>query len=105
MKKLNISDFLKELYKRFALPSPKFFQVIQAVGVVCAGIGFIPEILLKLDITPNPIFSKYISTVLVVAGVITKFLAKLPVENSTIVSRTTDKLPYTATAKTQANNS
>jgi hypothetical protein len=98
-KNVYVVAFIKELYKRFALPSPRFFQVVQAIGMVAAFIGFIPDILMYLEITPNPIFSRYLALALKVSGIVVKLLAKLPVENAGKVAATTNKMPFTSSVK------
>ena len=75
--------FLKETINRFGLKSPKFFQVYQMIGLVLTGIGFIPDIITWLDLTPTPIVSKYVSLAVKVAGGIMWLMAKIPVQNAT----------------------
>lgn len=100
--KANFAAFIAELWKRFPLKTPKFFQILQAVGIVAAGIGFIPDALTYLELTPTPIMSHYLEIVLKVAGIVTWIMAKLPVENATRVSLNTNHMPFTAAAKKEA---
>jgi hypothetical protein len=90
--KTDFSAFMIELYKRFALKSPKFFQVLQVVGIIAAFLGFIPKIAAFLDI-PIP-QNHTLAIILKVAGATTLFMAKLPVLNSSLVMKTTEDLPF-----------
>lgn len=89
------SAFIVETFKRFGVKSPRFFQVFQTIGIIATGIGFIPDALQWLDITPGPIYSKYISLAVKVAGGVMWLMAKLPVQNPERIIERTDKLPFT----------
>lgn len=74
-------DFFIELFKRFTLKSPKFFQVLQTVGAVAAIITGIPSFLEGQGIAIPEALQKISSTVVAVAAGVLWVIAKLPVEN------------------------
>ncbi|HEX8334509.1 MAG TPA: hypothetical protein VF622_17930 [Segetibacter sp.] len=80
---MKLQDFIIELFQRFALKSPKFYQKLQTVGLVALGIGFVPEILELLEITVTGQVAKYIGLAVKVAGAFTWLLAKTPVIEAT----------------------
>lgn len=89
--------WLVETFKRFALKTPAFFQVFQVLGIIATGVGFLPDLLEYLKITPTEIFSHYLEIGLRVAGIVTWVMAKLPVINSTsVVQQQSTALPFTA---------
>lgn len=91
-----IISFIVELYKRFGLKSPKFFQVIQFIGIIATAIAWVPDLLQYLDIIPNEIYSKTLEVSLKVAGIITWVIAKLPVVDSLkTVATKPENLPFT----------
>jgi hypothetical protein len=78
------SDFMAwftETFKRFALKTPHFFQVYQTIGIICVGVGFLPDVLEWADITPNDVISKYLALAIKVAGGVMWLMAKLPVSD------------------------
>lgn len=95
--------FLEELFNRFALKSPKFFQILQKVGIVLLAITGIPEALLILKTSVGIDLWTYLpeavqwfaSKTIALAGILLWVLAKLPVQNSTTVMNTSNKLPFT----------
>ena len=91
----NFPSWFVEFYKRFGLTSPRFFQIIQYAGAAAVAIGFVPDILTYLSITPGPIFSKVLTTVLKAAGATAYIVSKLPTSNPNHVIQTTDNLPFT----------
>lgn len=107
MKQINLLAFFSELYQRFALKSPKFFQYVQAFGVVLMVITGIPELLYQLKtefgidlwtMLPGAV-QFFASKTIAIAGVLIKLMAKLPVENANHVVNTTNKLPFTEKTK------
>lgn len=99
---IKLADFLKELYSRFPLKTPKFFQVFQFIGILSIVVGGIPDVLHWLEITPSPLFSKVLTKCLEACGAITWAMAKLPVEHATTIATKTDMLPFTTAAKQEA---
>jgi hypothetical protein len=112
MKQNIILDILKETYNRFALKSPKFFQHIQAFGVVLLFITGIPDFLfqlkegfgfeaLKIDLwsmLPDAV-QFFASKTIAIAGALIKLMAKLPVDYDhpevKKELRRSNKMPYT----------
>jgi len=103
MDKSKLQLFLIELVKRFATKSPKFFKIFQYVGIAATVMGFIPDALVMLGITPNAIFSNYIEIGLRVAGIVTVVMASLPVPNSSDTN-TASILPFTSTTNGTSSN-
>lgn len=79
MQQSDFTAWLQETFSRFALKSPRFFQVYQTIGAIAVAVGFIPDALQWLDITPTEIVSKYIALSIKVAGLVMWFMAKMPV--------------------------
>jgi hypothetical protein len=102
--KTGIEEFIKELYARFPLKTPKFFQVFQLIGILATIAGAIPDLLHWLEIIPTPLYSKLLTKLLEACGGITWMMAKLPVEHATRTALTTDKMPYTLAAKQEELN-
>jgi hypothetical protein len=76
------SDFiawLRETFKRLALKSPKFFQVYQSIGMIAVVVGFIPDALTFLEITPTDVMNQKIQLAMKIAGAVMWFMAKMPV--------------------------
>ena len=91
----NFPSWFIEFYKRFGLTSPRFFQIIQYVGAAAVVVGFVPDILTSLSITPGPIFSHVLQIALKAAGAATYIVSKLPTSNPNHIVQTTDSLPFT----------
>lgn len=75
-------SWVVEVYNRFGLKSPKFFQTLQLIGLIALGVGFIPDALKWLDLTPTLIVDKVIAVAVKVAGGITWVISKLPVTST-----------------------
>jgi hypothetical protein len=95
-----MNKWLSELLARFSLKSPKFFQVLQTIGVVCAFLGGVPKILEDNNIHLGEPFATYvnkgIALAVTVAGIVTWILGKLPVSQDVMTqAKAADKLPYT----------
>lgn len=88
-----------EFYKRFGLKTPKFFQVLQIVGIIAAIVGFIPDALQYLEVTTTPIIDRYVSLAVKVAGGITWLISKLPAVNANTVAFHSNSLPFTEKKK------
>lgn len=88
--------FLKELYQRFGLKSPKFFQKLQTIGIIATAVGFIPELLDFLDYSVPDSIADYWAKFLKIAGGTAWIISKLPVENAAKVVAGTDTMPFTA---------
>jgi hypothetical protein len=79
--------FLTELYKRMALKSPKFFQVLQAIGMTAALVTGIPlaiqqiEMFTGLKIALPDVVNHWVVRVVFWCGIVVKLMAKLPVTN------------------------
>jgi hypothetical protein len=88
-----------EFFKRFALKSPKFFQVLQFIGAAAAIITGIPEALLKYGITLPDDVKFFADKTIAIAGMIMWMISKLPVDQKVheALSEETKqkKLPYT----------
>ncbi len=97
----NIPAWFIEFFKRFALKTPKFFQVLQLAGIIATVAGFIPDILVWLSITPNEVVSKYLTVILKVAGATTWIVSKLPATNVTAVIDNSNALPFTEKKKVE----
>ncbi len=88
--------FLYELYKRMALKSPKFFQVLQTIGMVVALITGIPlaiqqaEMFLGLKIALPEVVNHWMVRVVFACGLIVKIMAKLPVIDSSSYTQQTN---------------
>jgi len=95
----NFPAFFTELLKRFGLETPRFFKIIQMVGAAATFIGFIPKILVALDITPTDVFSHYLQILLKVAGFTAIIVAKLPANNANAVISSSNKMPFSENAK------
>lgn len=83
----DITAFLVELYKRMSLKSPKFFQVLQGIGMVAALVTGIPLFLQQIEmftgmkITLPEIVNSTLIRIVFWCGVIVKVMAKLPVSD------------------------
>lgn len=81
----DVAAFLVELYKRMALKSPKFFQVLQAIGMTAALVTGIPlfiqqlEMFTGLKIALPDVVNHWIVRVVFWCGIVIKVMAKLPV--------------------------
>lgn len=109
--------FIIEAYKRMSLKSPKFFQVIQAIGMIAAFITGIPLAIQQFEMTfgvhidlpfPEAVNSTWIRVVFF-CGVLAKIIAKLPVvdpKKPVDASGNTQPvhavMPYTAKKKEEA---
>jgi hypothetical protein len=85
--------FFIELFKRFGLKSPKFFQVLQFIGALCAVITGLPDLLTRSGITLPPEIEVFENKTIAIAGAIMWIISKLPVENPQLVS-VKKKLPF-----------
>lgn len=95
----NFTAWISEFIKRFTFKSPRFFQIVQYAGLIATAVGFIPDALVWLNITPTDIISKYITLALKVAGGVTYLIAKLPVSNSSVIADNSTQLPFTQKKK------
>jgi len=96
-----LTNYLNETISRVFLKSPKYFKIVQIVGLIATGIGFLPDIAAYLGI--NLPDNQTVQLVLKVAGGTTYFISKLPVENSSVVQKQTNTLPFSDINKTDAN--
>lgn len=78
-KKNLFKAWFTEFIERFALESPKYFQVWQKIGGIAFIIGWVPDALDALDIVVTGKIADYIAFGLKVAGFITWLQAKQPV--------------------------
>lgn len=92
-------NFLQELFNRFKLKSPQFFVVIQNIALVATVITGLPMLLSEYEATMHVQLPAVIhvlsSKAVFVASSVLFITAKLPVDNSTGIARSTNKLPYT----------
>lgn len=115
MQQPNVWEFLLEFYKRMALKSPKFFQILQTIGMIAAIVTGLPLAIQQFEMftgikvfesLPEVVNSTFIRVVFF-CGVIVKIMAKLPVvyptQTNTPVSKSdgstvakSEALPYTA---------
>jgi hypothetical protein len=81
----DVAAFLVELYKRMSLKSPRFFQILQAIGMAAALITGIPlfiqqvEMFTGLHIALPDVVNHWVTRVIFWCGVMVKIMAKLPV--------------------------
>lgn len=90
--------WITEVFNRFALKTPKFFQVWQWIGIAAAAVAGLPALLVEFQTNLGitlPVWVVTISDKAVwLSGIIIWVMAKLPVKNPEQVTKTTDKLPY-----------
>lgn len=107
--KTDVAAFLLELYQRMSLKSPRFFQVLQAIGMAAALITGIPlfiqqvEMFTGLEIPMPDVVNHWVTRVVFWCGVIVKLMAKLPVvqppiDNGVPVPKK-EALPFTSAVK------
>jgi hypothetical protein len=92
-----------EFFKRFAMKSPAFFQVLQAVGAICAILAGIPVLLAKYNLgLPHKwelIANQTAAIAVAVGGAVMWIIAKLPVDQKVHAALPEEtkqkKLPYT----------
>ncbi len=96
----DVTAFIVELVKRLSIKSPKFFRVLQNIGIIAFCLGWIPDIASMLHITLPQ--SPALERVLTIAGAITWFMAKLPsVNTAAIVETKPGALPFTTKKQEQ----
>lgn len=79
---LNKSDlilFFQEMWRRANERSPKFFRKLGWVSIAFAVIGFIPDILLELEIAVPETWMKVLGKIMVGAGIWGKITTMFPV--------------------------
>ncbi len=88
----DVMAFLIELIKRFSLKSPKFFQVIQAVGLIAGLITGVPEFLQLLGMQLPAAIAPFASKTIAAASSVLWIMAKLPVDPKAMLE---SKMPFT----------
>jgi hypothetical protein len=104
----DVAAFLIEMYKRMSLKSPRFFQILQAVGMAAALITGIPlfiqqiEMFTGLKIALPDVVNHWVVRVVFWCGVVVKVMAKLPVHQPPIEDGEkipkAEALPFTTAA-------
>lgn len=105
----DLGKFLVELWQRMSLKSPKFFQVVQGIGMAAALITGIPlaiqqfSMITGVEIALPDVVNFWVIRVIFWCGVVTKIIGKLPVTSTDRpvtsdgkVEAKTEVLPYTA---------
>ncbi len=91
--------FLKELFNRFGLQTPSFFQIFQKLGIIATALTGIPLLLTTfqtdLGITLPDVVHVLSQKAALGGAIIMWIMAKLPANNSTKIAANTDKLPFT----------
>jgi len=81
----DLSAFLIEAYQRLSLKSPRFFQVLQTIGMIAALLTGIPlfiqqlEMFTGLEINLPDVVNGIVIRIVFWCGLIVKIMAKLPV--------------------------
>lgn len=87
MKSSAIMDFIVELMKRFALKSPKFFQVLQIIAIIATLATGVPEFvdllnsITGLHINLPDFWESIQSKTVAISALVMWLMAKLPVTN------------------------
>jgi len=91
------SAWLIENIKRFGLKTPRFFKVWKTIGFFCILVGFIPEGLAFLNITPNDVISNYLTLAVKVAGAVMVFMSKITFDDADpkLIENKDKQLPFT----------
>lgn len=106
MKKFNLIAWLEENITRFALKTPKFFQIWQTIGTILLVITGIPEALFQLKELFKVDVWQYLpdavqfvaNKTIAIAGLVMLWMSKLPVTPPTTKKeeeKIADKLPFT----------
>jgi hypothetical protein len=82
--------FIQEVRARFKEGSPKFFRVFGDYSLVHLAIGFIPELLVLMNIALPPKWVTLVGYVAKGAGAMGRFVAGLPVKLPT-----SEAMPFT----------
>ena len=92
--------FLTELFNRFSLKSPAFFQVIQKIAIIAGVLSGLPLIIVQfeseLGVQVPELIEKLASKAALISAIVLWVVAKLPIKpTELIIAKQDNKLPFT----------